>query len=145
MSVQRTKTTKETDINRKWYLVDAEDKVLGRMATKVAELLMGKGKPIFSRYMDCGDHVIIVNADKIRVTGNKLKQKTYYRHTGYPGGIKSVTLEKQLEVKPEKVIEDAVHGMIPKNKLGRQILTKLKVYSGPDHPHAAQVPESKAL
>ena len=145
MSLQRTKTTKESDLSRKWFVIDAEDKILGRLATKVAELLMGKGKTCFSRYMDCGDHVVIINAEKIRVTGNKLKQKIYYRHTGYVGGIKGVTLEKQLENKPERVIEAAVHGMIPKNKLGRQILTKLKVYRGPDHPHAAQVPKSMTL
>ena len=145
MTLQRTKSTKVSEISRKWYVVDAEDLILGRLATRVAGILMGKGKPYFVRNLDCGDHVVVVNAEKIRVTGNKLKQKTYYRHTGYPGGIRSITLEKQLDVKPERVIEDAVYGMIPKNKLGRQMLTKLKVYRGSDHPHASQQPEKMGL
>ena len=145
MTLQRTKSTKQSEISRKWYVVDAEDLVLGRLATKVAGVLMGKGKPYFARNLDCGDHVVVVNAEKVRVTGNKLKQKVYYRHTGYPGGIRKVTLEKQLETKPEKVIEDAVYGMIPKNRLGRQMLTKLKVYRGSEHPHAAQQPEKMGL
>ena len=104
MTLQKTKSTKKSEISRKWYVVDAEDLVLGRLATRVAAVLMGKGKPYFARNLDCGDHVVVVNAEKIRVTGNKLKQKTYYRHTGYPGGIRSITLEKQLEKKPEMVI-----------------------------------------
>ena len=145
MTLQRTKSTKQSEISRKWYIVDAEDLILGRLATRVAGILMGKGKPYFVRNLDCGDHVVVVNAEKIRVTGNKLKQKTYHRHTGYPGGIRSITLEKQLEKKPEKVIEDAVYGMIPKSKLGRQMFTKLKAYAGPDHPHAAQKPEPLEL
>jgi large subunit ribosomal protein L13 len=145
MTLQKTKSTKKSEISRKWYVVDAEDLVLGRLATRVAGVLMGKGKPYFVRNLDCGDHVVVVNAEKVRVTGNKLKQKTYYRHTGYPGGIRSITLEKQLELKPEKVIEDAVYGMIPKSKLGRQMLTKLKVYRGSEHPHTSQQPEKMGL
>jgi large subunit ribosomal protein L13 len=145
MLTQKTKVTKASDISRKWFLVDAEDQVLGRLATRVAGVLMGKGKPYFTKNLDCGDHVVVINAEKIRVTGNKLTQKTYYRHTGYIGGIKSTGLEKQLQEKPEKVITDAVYGMIPKNKLGRRMLTKLKVYRGAEHPHAAQQPEEMSL
>jgi large subunit ribosomal protein L13 len=141
MLTQKTKVTKASDITRKWYIVDAEGQILGRLATRVARVLMGKGKPLFTKNLDCGDHVVVINAEKVRVTGNKMKQKTYYRHTGYVGGIKSVTLEKQLQEKPAKVITDAVYGMVPKNKLGRKMLTKLKVYRGAEHPHAAQQPE----
>jgi large subunit ribosomal protein L13 len=141
MLTQKTKVTKASDITRKWYIVDAEGQVLGRLATRVARVLMGKGKPLFTKNLDCGDHVVVINAEKVRVTGNKMKQKIYYRHTGYVGGIKSVTLEKQLQEKPAKVITDAVYGMVPKNKLGRKMLTKLKVYRGAEHPHAAQQPE----
>jgi large subunit ribosomal protein L13 len=141
MLTQKTKVTKASDITRKWYIVDAEGQILGRLATRVAGVLMGKGKPLFTKNLDCGDHVVVINAEKVRVTGNKMKQKTYYRHTGYVGGIKSVTLEKQLQEKPAKVITDAVYGMVPKNKLGRKMLTKLKVYRGAEHPHAAQQPE----
>jgi len=145
MLTQKTKTPRPADIARKWYVVDAEGQILGRLATRVAGLLMGKGKPIFARHVDCGDHVVVINAGKVKVTGNKGKQKMYYRHTGYLGGIKSVSLEKQLQEKPEKVIQDAVYGMVPKNRLGRQILTKLRVYRGAEHPHAAQQPEETAL
>jgi large subunit ribosomal protein L13 len=145
MMIQKTKVTKESDIIRKWFVLDAEGKILGRLATEVATVLMGKGKTCFSRNVDCGDHVVVVNAEKVKVTGNKLKQKMYYRHTGYVGGIKSESLEKRLKEKPERVIEDAVYGMIPKNRLGKKILSKLKVYRGPDHPHAAQQPEKMAL
>ena len=144
VQIQKTKMTKSGDLSRKWFVVDAEGKVLGRLASQIATVLMGKNKPIFARHLDCGDHVVVINAEKIRVTGNKLEQKVYYHHTGYVGGIKGVTLEKRLEEKPERVIEDAVYGMIPKNKLGRKILSKLKVYSGPEHPHAAQQPEEMA-
>jgi large subunit ribosomal protein L13 len=142
--VQKTKVAKESELSRKWYVVDAEGKVLGRLASSLAGVLMGKGKPFFSRHLDCGDHVVVINAEKVRVTGNKMKQKMYYRHTGYPGGIKSESLEKRIQEKPERVIEDAVYGMIPKNRLGRKMLTKLKVYRGPEHPHAAQKPEEMA-
>ena len=145
MLTQKTKVTKASDISRKWFVVDAQDQVLGRLATRVAGVLMGKGKTYFARNLDCGDHVVVINAEKVRVTGNKLTQKTYYRHTGYIGGIKSVGLEKQLQEKPEKVIADAVYCMIPKNKLGRQMLTKLKVYRGSEHPHAAQQPEEMSV
>jgi len=145
MLTQKTKVTKESDISRKWFIVDAEGQVLGRLATQVAGVLMGKGKTLFTRNLDCGDHVVVINAEKVRVTGNKMKQKTYYRHTGFVGGIKSVNLEKQLDEKPEKVISDAVYGMVPKNKLGRKILTKLRVYRGAEHPHAAQQPEKMAV
>ena len=145
VQIQKTRMTKSSELDRKWFVVDAEGKILGRLASRVASVLMGKGKPCFARHVDCGDHVVVVNAEKIRVTGKKLKQKVYYRHTGYIGGIKSETLEKRLQVKPEKVIEDAVYGMIPKNRLGRKMLSKLKVYSGPEHPHAAQKPEEMVL
>jgi len=145
MLTQKTKATRSRDIERKWFIVDAEGQVLGRLATAVAGVLMGKGKPYFTRNLDCGDHVVVVNAEKVKVTGNKLTQKVYYRHTGYVGGIKSVTLEKQLQEKPEKVIADAVYGMVPKNKLGRQIMTKLKVYRGGEHPHGAQLPQEMTV
>ncbi len=141
MLTQKTRMPKTAEIQRKWYVIDAEGQVLGRLAAQVAGVLMGKGNPLFARHVDCGDYVVVINAEKVRVTGRKLAQKTYYRHTGYLGGIKSVTLEKQLQEKPEKVIEDAVYGMIPKNRLGRKILTKLKVYRGAEHPHGAQQPE----
>ncbi len=144
VQIQKTKMTKSGDLSRKWFVVDAEGKILGRLASQVATVLMGKNKPFFARHLDCGDHVVVINAEKIRVTGKKLEQKVYYRHTGYVGGIKGETLEKRLAEKPERVIEDAVYGMIPKSKLGRKILSKLKVYSGPDHPHAAQKPEEMA-
>ena len=145
MLTQKTKATKSSEIERKWYVIDAEGQVLGRLATKVAGLLMGKGKPYFAKNLDCGDHVIVVNAEKIKATGRKLTDKVYYRHTGYIGGIKSITLEKQLQEKPERVISDAVYGMVPKNKLGRQMMTKLKVYRGSDHPHGAQLPQEMTL
>ncbi len=145
MRLQRTSATKAGDIERKWYLIDAEEKVLGRLASRVAWLLMGKGKPYYSPNLDCGDHVVIVNAEKVRVTGKKLSQKLYYRHSGYIGGIKSESLEKRLENAPERVVADAVQGMVPKGRLGRQMITKLKVYRGPEHPHQAQKPEGVAL
>lgn len=142
---QKTSATKASDISRKWYLVDAEGKVLGRLATRVAWILMGKGKPQYTPNLDCGDHVVVINAEKVRVTGNKLTQKIYRHHTGYIGGLKSVSLAKQIATKPERVIYDAVHGMIPKSRLGRQMFTKLKVYRGSEHPHQAQRPEAIAL
>lgn len=145
MLTQKTKATKSKEIERAWFVIDAEGQVLGRLATRVAALLMGKGKTYFTRHLDCGDHVIVVNAEKIKVTGNKLTDKVYYRHTGYVGGIKSITLEKQLQEKPERVIRDAVYGMVPKGKLGRQIMTKLKVYRGGEHPHEAQLPQEMKL
>lgn len=139
----RIKTYSPTpdDIQREWYVVDARDKTLGRLATEVARILRGKHKPIFAPHMDTGDYVIIVNCEKIRVTGDKLDSKLYYRHSGYPGGIKSLTLRQQLERFPDRVLHEAVRGMLPKNKLGRQMIKKLKIYSGENHPHQAQQPK----
>ena len=128
-------------IDRKWYVVDAEVKTLGRLASEVAKVLRGKNKPIFTPHIDTGDYVIVVNAEKIKVTGKKLDQKVYYRHSGYVGGIKETTLKEMLNKHPERVIEFAVKGMLPKGPLGRQMYTKLFVYAGPDHKHAAQKPE----
>lgn len=129
------------DIQREWFVIDAQGKTLGRLATEVARLLHGKHKPIYATHMDTGDFVIVINADKIRVTGRKLEQKRYYRHSGYPGGIKSRTLAEMLAQYPDRVIRLAVHGMLPKNRLGRQMIKKLKVYAGPTHPHQAQQPK----
>ena len=130
------------DYSRDWYLVDATDVVLGRLATQVAFRLRGKHKPVFAPHVDTGDFIVVVNADKIKVTGRKEEQKQYHRHSGYPGGIKSVTAKKMLETKPEELIRAAVRGMLPKNRLGRQLIKKLKVYAGPEHPHAAQTPQA---
>lgn len=129
-------------IERKWYVVDAAGYTLGRLASEVAKVLRGKNKPIFTPHMDCGDYVIIVNADKVKVTGKKLDQKIYYHHSEYVGGMKETTLREMLAKKPEKVVELAVKGMLPKGPLGRQMFTKLHVYAGPEHPHAAQKPEA---
>ena len=128
-------------IERKWYVVDASEYTLGRLASEVAKVLRGKNKPIFTPHMDCGDYVIIVNADKIKVTGKKMDQKIYYNHSDYVGGMKETTLKEMLNKKPEKVIELAVKGMLPKGPLGRQMFTKLHVYAGAEHAHAAQKPE----
>ena len=128
-------------IDRKWYVVDATNMTLGRLAAEVAKVLRGKNKPIFTPHIDTGDYVIVVNAEKIKVTGKKLDQKIYYRHSDYVGGMKEATLREMLAKKPEKVIELAVKGMLPKGPLGRQMYTKLYVYAGPDHKHAAQKPE----
>ncbi len=128
-------------IDRKWYVVDAANMTLGRLASEVARILRGKHKPIFTPHMDCGDYVIVVNAEKINVTGRKLDQKVYHHHSGYIGGMKNVTLREKLAKKPEEVIELAVKGMLPKGPLGRQMYTKLHVYAGPEHPHMAQKPE----
>jgi large subunit ribosomal protein L13 len=129
-------------IERKWYVVDAEGKTLGRLASEVAKVLRGKNKPTFTPHMDTGDYVIIVNAEKVKVTGKKLDQKKYYHHSGWVGGLKETTLKVQLANHPERVIEHAVKGMLPKGPLGRQMYTKLFVYAGPDHKHAAQKPEA---
>jgi len=129
------------NIERKWYVVDAEGQTLGRLAVEVAKVLRGKNKPIFTPNVDTGDHVIVVNADKIVLTGKKLEQKTYFRHSGYPGGTTFTTAGKMLATKPERVVEAAVKGMLPKNSLGRQMYRKLNVYAGPNHPHSAQQPE----
>lgn len=128
-------------IERKWYVVDATDMTLGRLASEVAKVLRGKNKPIFTPHMDTGDYVIIVNAAKVKVTGKKLDQKIYYRHSGYVGGMKETTLREMMAKKPERVIELAVKGMLPKGPLGRQMITKLHVYAGPEHKHEAQKPE----
>ncbi len=137
----RTYTPKKDEVERKWWLVDAEGKVLGRLATRVAVLLRGKNKPQFAAFVDTGDFVVVINAEKISVTGKKLDQKTYYSHSGYPGGLRTETLKELLEKKPEEAIRRAVWGMIPKNKLGRAVYKKLKVYRGPHHPHEAQNPQ----
>jgi large subunit ribosomal protein L13 len=128
-------------IEREWHVVDAEGQVLGRLATRVATLLMGKHKPGYTPFLDCGDHVVIINAEKIVMTGNKMNDKMYYRHTGYPGGIKEARARRVLREHPTRIVESAVRGMVPKTKLGRQMLTKLRVYAGPEHPHEAQQPQ----
>jgi large subunit ribosomal protein L13 len=132
---------KQEEIQRKWYLIDAQDKVLGRLATEVARILRGKHKPTFTPNVDTGDHVIVVNADKVKVSGNKFEDKLYYRHSGYPGGLKVKNFATLHRVKPELIIEKAVWGMIPHNRLGRSMIKKLRVYRGPHHPHDAQNPE----
>jgi large subunit ribosomal protein L13 len=128
-------------IDRKWYVVDATDMTLGRLASEVAKVLRGKNKPIFTPHIDCGDNVIVINAEKIKVTGKKMDQKVYYHHSDYVGGLKEATLREKLAKKPEQVIEFAVKGMLPKGPLGRQMFTKLHVYAGPEHKHEAQKPE----
>ncbi len=137
----KTYVAKEGDYSRDWYVVDATDQVLGRLASQVAMRLRGKHKPIFSPHQDVGDFIIVINAAKVKLTGRKLDQKMYWRHSGYPGGIKGVVARKLLATKPEEVIRRAVKGMLPKNRLGRKLLKKLKVYPGPDHPHQAQKPQ----
>jgi large subunit ribosomal protein L13 len=141
----RTISAREQDIQRDWYVIDAQGQTLGRLATRVATILRGKHKPIFTPHVDCGDYVIIVNAEKVHVTGQKMTQKKYYRHSGYPGGLKEVTLRDQLRTFPDRVLEAAVRGMLPKNRLGRQMFKKLKIYAGPSHPHQAQQPKSMDL
>ena len=136
----RTFSPKDSDITRRWHVVDASDVVLGRLASQVAVLLRGKHKPIFAPHVDTGDFVIVVNAAKVALTGNKLEQKNAYRHSGYPGGLRSVSYASLMASNPERVVEKAVRGMLPKNSLGRKTLRKLKVYAGPDHPHGAQQP-----
>jgi large subunit ribosomal protein L13 len=137
----KTYSAKPGEVTREWYLVDAEGKTLGRLATQIADTLRGKQKPQFTPHVDTGDFVIVVNAEKIQVTGNKLDQKRYYRHSGYPGGLRSRTLREQLERRPTEVLRVAVKGMLPKNRLARQQITKLKIYAGPEHPHEAQNPK----
>ncbi len=142
MQAMKTYSAKPTDVDRKWFIVDADGLVLGRLAVVVANRLRGKHKTMFTPHIDCGDNIVIVNAEKVRLTGNKRADKVYYWHTGYPGGIKSRTAEFILDgAHPERVIQKAVQRMLPKTKLGRQQLTKLKIYAGPDHPHEAQSPE----
>lgn len=137
----RTFIPKKDDIEQKWWLIDAEGRILGRLATEVADLIRGKRKPQFTSHLDTGDFVVVVNAEKIKVTGRKLEQKKYYSHSLYPGGIKEETLKDLLAKKPEEVIKKAVWGMVPKGKLGRALYKKLKVYRGPSHPHEAQNPQ----
>ncbi|MEE8373086.1 MAG: 50S ribosomal protein L13 [Dehalococcoidia bacterium] len=134
----KTYSTKASDIERKWWVIDATDKTLGRLASDVARILAGKHKPIYSPHLDVGDHVIIVNASKVRVTGRKLDQKVYYRHSNYPGGLKSTTLGKMMGIHPTRAIEYAVKGMLPHNRLGSAMFKKLRVYAGADHPHQSQ-------
>ena len=137
----KTYSAKPGEVTRDWYVVDAAGLTLGRLSTLIADTLRGKRKPQYTPHVDTGDFVVVVNAEKIAVTGNKLDQKKYYRHSGYPGGIKERTLEEMLKRRPEEVIRLAVKGMLPRNRLARKQLTKLKVYAGPDHPHVAQKPE----
>ncbi len=139
--MNRTYSAKEKEIEKKWFIVDAKDKVLGRLASEVARRLRGKHKPVFTPHTDTGDYIIVVNAEKIRLTGNKLDKKMYYRYSGYMGGLKEISARKQLAKKPEELIKHAVKGMLPKNSLGRRQGKKLKVYAGPEHPHEAQQPE----
>ena len=137
----KTFSAREEDIQRTWHLVDASGEVLGRLASHLAKVLRGKTKAIYTPHIDTGDYVVVINADKIRLTGKKMEEKLYYRHSGYPGGLKSTSAKVLLTTKPEKLLRQAVKGMLPKNPLGRQMLRKLKVYAGPDHPHQAQQPQ----
>jgi large subunit ribosomal protein L13 len=136
-----TYSAKKNEVERSWYLIDAENKVLGKLATKIADILRGKHKPVFTPHVDTGDFVIVINAEKIHLSGNKLKNKLYYRHSGYPGGLKVTSAGEMLKKKPGNLIKFAVGGMLPKNKLGRKQIKKLKIYSGVDHPHSAQKPK----
>ncbi|PIQ09660.1 MAG: 50S ribosomal protein L13 [Ignavibacteriales bacterium CG18_big_fil_WC_8_21_14_2_50_31_20] len=140
-----TRFIRTEDADRKWYVVDATDKVLGRLATQVANVIRGKHKAIFTPNMDTGDFVVVINADKVKMTGKRELQKTYFRHSGYPGGGKTTTFAQQMSKKPEVVIEKAVKGMLPKTRLGRKLFTKLKVYAGNEHPHIAQQPEKLSI
>lgn len=141
----KTYTVKASEIEREWFVVDAEGKTLGRLASEIAKILKGKHKPIYSPHLDVGDFVIVINAEKVRVTGRKLEQKFYYRHSGYPGGLKSISLRDQLARHPTRVLKAAVRGMLPKNRLGRRMIKKLKIYAGKEHPHQAQQPKELVL
>lgn len=141
----KTQAAKIQEVSRDWYLVDVDGKVLGRIATQIANILRGKNKPTFTPSVDTGDFVIVVNAEKIALTGNKMADKMYYSHSGFPGGIKEINAEKLLQKKPEDVIKKAVKGMLPKNKLSRHMLSKLKIYTGSEHPHKAQQPKTVTL
>lgn len=141
----KTHWTKEEDVERSWFVVDAEGEILGRLASRIAAVLRGKHKPTYNPSVDTGDYVIVVNAEKIETTGKRLDEKKYYRHSGYPSGIRERTLREQLEKQPETVIQTAIKGMLPKNALGRKMFRKLKVYAGPEHPHEAQQPEPLEL
>jgi large subunit ribosomal protein L13 len=138
----KTHVAKKEEVIRSWYVVNVENQVLGRVATRIADILRGKNKPVFTPSVDTGDFVVIINAEKIALTGNKMTDKTYYSHSGYPGGLKSVSAGKLLDKKPEELIRKAVKGMLPKNKLARHMLSKLKIYSGGAHPHEAQQPKT---
>ena len=139
--MDKTYVPKAGEISQEWILVDANDQNLGRLATQIASILLGKNKPTFTPGMDTGDFVVVINCERVRVTGNKLEDKFYYRHSNYPGGIKAISLRQQLNKHPDRVIRQAVWGMLPHNKFGRQLIKKLKVYAGPDHPHSAQQPK----
>lgn len=141
----KTYVPKKTEIKKNWYLVDAEGKILGRLASKIAQVLSGKNKPIYTPHLDTGDFVVVINAKKVKVTGNKEKKKIYYHYSGYPGGMKEIVYEKLLEKKPALIIQKAVKGMLPKSKLGRKMFKKLKVYAGSEHRHQAQNPEKIEL
>ena len=140
MALEKTFAPKGREISRDWFVVDATDKVLGRLATEIARILRGKHKPEFAPFIDMGDHVVVINAEKVRVTGKKSEQKRYYRHTGYPGGIRVEEYKQVLEKHPERIVQKAVRGMLPHNTLGRQMFKKLRVYAGPEHRHQAQKP-----
>ena len=137
-----TRSIRANEISREWFIVDAEGQTLGRFASEIAQIIRGKKKPFFTPHMDMGDFVVVVNAEKVKVTGNKEKDKTYFRHSGYPGGVTQISLRKVRQDYPERIITNAVKGMLPHNRLGRQLLTHLKVYSGTDHPHSAQLPKT---
>ena len=137
-----TRSIRADEISREWFIVDAEGQTLGRLASEIAQIIRGKKKPFFTPHMDMGDFVVVVNAEKVKVTGNKEKDKTYFRHSGYPGGVTQISLREVRQDYPERIITNAVKGMLPHNRLGRQLLTHLKVYSGADHPHAAQLPKT---
>ena len=139
-ALMRTYQAKPHEIVRKWHLIDAKGEILGRLAVSAAKLLRGKHKPIFTPNVDTGDHVIVINASQVRLTGKKLKTKTYYHHTGFPGGLKAITAERLLQKKPTEVLSKAIRGMLPKTPLGKQMARKLRIYAGPDHPHSAQRP-----
>ncbi len=137
--MMKTYSTKASDIKREWHVIDASNKVLGKLATQVASLLMGKHKPIFCRHLDMGDYVVVINAEKVRVTGNKAKQKLYYRHSGYPGGLKNTSLEKMMQTHPTRVIEHGVKGMLPQNRLRAKMMKRLKIHVGDAHPYQGQI------
>jgi large subunit ribosomal protein L13 len=141
----KTFSAKQEEIVREWFVVDAEGQTLGRLASSIATILRGKHKPVYTPHLDCGDFVVVINAEKVRVTGRKMDQKLYHRHSGYPGGLSSISLRDQLNKHPERVLQAAVKGMLPKNKLGRRMFKKLKVYAGGSHPHQAQQPKSIEL
>ena len=137
-----TTSIRADEINREWFIVDAEGQTLGRLASEIAQIIRGKKKPFYTPHMDMGDFVVVVNAEKVKVTGNKEKDKSYFRHSGFPGGVTQITLQKVRQDFPERIITNAVKGMLPHNRLGKQLLTHLKVYSGTEHPHAAQLPKT---